>query len=144
MNKNFSPRPEDFRFAWANAYHLSILKVAELQHHSDIQLKLSLELLESGTERTEYFRTSLHSTGTVIINLLKKAGQDSEARIKDATSNLTRLAESLYYKEIQLREDTLQMKHQLQEDLINFKRAKIKFYGQPLWKRILQSLTGRE
>lgn len=144
MNEKFVLRSEDFRFTWANAYQLSILQVVELQIRTDRQLQLSHELLEAGAERTEYFRTSLRATVTVILEQLKMAGINSEARIKEATNTLIKRADSLYDREIRLREDTLKIKRQIQEDLTHLKRAKNIFYGQPLWKRLLQSFTGRD
>jgi len=45
---NYSLRPEDFRFAWANAYQTAILDVRDLQRQSDKQLWWESRVTEHG------------------------------------------------------------------------------------------------
>ena len=144
MDKNFIVRPEDFRFAWANIHHLSLTQVADLQYHADIQQKLSLEILATGVAQTKYFRESLYLTGTEIIQQLKKASRENEANINSAMSKLIERADSFYDREVRVHDRVLQDRRQLEDDIEIFEKAKKHFYGQSLWRRLLQSVTGRD
>lgn len=139
MTSNYSLRPEDFRFAWANAYHRSLMHVAELQQGADLQLKAAKDLLELSSEQTEFSRKNLYQTATVIIQQLQKAGDASEARIDAATQRLTESARGLFEKELQLRKETEQLANQLRQDRAQFQRERSRILNKPLWRRIFHA-----
>ena len=140
---NFSLRPEDFRFAWANAYQRALTHVADMQRCADIQLKVGKELIQLGAEQTEFSRTNLQKTAAVIIQELRQTASENEKRINVATRALLAQAEGLFDKEVLLRAQTRQMAQELTRERLEFERDKNAFLDQPLLLRLWRAFKFR-
>lgn len=135
-HSNFSLRPEDFRFAWANAYQHALVHVADMQRNADAQLKAGKDLIQLGAEQTEYSRSNLLKTAQIIVKQLREAGADSESRIHEATRTLLAQAQGLFDKEVALRAETERIALQLTRDRFEFERDKKAFLNQSLGLRL--------
>lgn len=135
-NSNFSLRPEDFRFAWANAYQHALVHVAEMQRCADTQLKAVKDLIQLGSEQTEFSRLNLQKTAGVIVQELQQAAQENEKRIDAATRGLLAQAQGLFDKEVALRAQTAEMVLQLAHDRRELERDKKALFGQSLGQRL--------
>lgn len=133
---NFSLRPEDFRFAWANAYQRALTHVADMQRCADIQLKVGKDLIQLGAEQTEFSRVNLQKTAAVIVEELRGAALQHEKRINEATRALLAQAQGLFDKEVLLRAQTEQMAQELTRERLEFDRDKRAFFGQSLGQRL--------
>lgn len=135
-HSNYSLRPEDFRFAWANAYQHALVHVAELQRCSDAQLKASKDLIELSAQQTEFSRVNLQKTAGVIVQDLRQAALENERRIDAATRKLMEQVQGLFDKEVLLRAQTEQMAQELTRERLEFDRNKRAFFGQSLGQRL--------
>lgn len=133
---NFSLRPEDFRFAWANAYQRALTHVADMQRCADIQLKVGKDLIQLGAEQTEFSRVNLQKTAGVIVEELRQAALENEIKINEATRALLAQAQGLFDKEVALRAQTMQLANELTRERLEFDRDKKAFMDQPLMLRL--------
>lgn len=140
---NFSLRPEDFRFAWANAYQRALTHVADMQRCADIQLKVGKDLIQLGAEQTEFSRTNLQKTAGVIIDELRQAALKNEKQINDATRTLVAHAQGLFDREVALRAETMQMAQELTRERLEFERDKRAFMDQSLGLRLWRAFKYR-
>lgn len=143
-NSNFSLRPEDFRFAWANAYQRALTHVADMQRCADIQLKASKDLIELSAQQTEFSRVNLQKTAGVIVQDLRQAALEKERRIDAATRRLMEQVQGLFDKEVALRAETERMALQLARDRFDFERDKRAFFGQSLGQRLWHAFKFKE
>ena len=142
-NNNFSLRPEDFRFAWANAYQRALTHVADMQRCADIQLKVGKELIQLGAEQTEFSRINLQKTAGVIIQELRQAASENENKINEATRALLAQTQGLFDREVLLRAQTEQMALELRRERLEFERDKRAFMDQSLVLRLWRAFKYR-
>lgn len=136
MSLDFIPRPEDFRFAWATAYRLSILQVDEMQRRADDQLKTSADLTKFSADQAEVSRANLQKTGSVLVQQLRQASIDSSTRIVAATNQLVEQSQALFEKEVALRAQTQKLAAQLVNDRRQLEKEKQLLFARPLWRRL--------
>lgn len=110
---NYLLRPEDFRFAWANAYQTAILDVRDLQRQSDKQLAALKDLADLSSKQSEFGRINLYKSATVLVEQLKQASADSQNRIDAATRQLEQHANWLLDREKKLQAATEKLTNQL-------------------------------
>lgn len=144
MQSSFSLRPEDFRFAWANAYQSALTHVAEMQRCADAQLKTAKDLIELSAQQTEFSRVNLQRTAGVIVQDLRQAALENERRIDAATRKLMEQVQGLFDKEVALRAETERMALQLARDRFDFERDKGAFFGQSLGQRLWHAFKFKE
>lgn len=113
MISNYSLRPEDFRFAWANAYQTAILDVRDLQRQSDKQLAALKDLADLSSKQSEFGRINLYKTATVLVEQLKQASADSQNRIDAATRLLEQHANWIVDRERKLEAKSEKLTRQL-------------------------------
>lgn len=136
MNSNYSLRPEDFRFAWANAYQRALVQVAEMQRDSDRQLNAVKDLLEVSAQQTEFGRTNLERSARVLVEMMRAMSIESASRIDEANRRLEEGANRLLARERQLLTETVQLVRQLAQDRQKLEIERAAIRDRSIWVRI--------
>jgi len=140
---NYSLRPEDFRFAWANAYQAAILDVRDLQRQSDKQLAALKDLADLSSNQSEFGRINLYRTATVIVEQLKQASADSQNRIDAATHRLVDHANWLLEREKKLQAASEKLTRELALERRKLQDELAKLQERSISRRLLRLLRPR-
>lgn len=136
MRSDIYLRPEDFRYAWVNAYRESLLQIAELQQNSDSQLRVSREMLERMIEQADYVRASFHEASVRIVDQMNHAHSKNEAAITAATQRLTRQSDSLFAAQKRYQTDTKNAELELARARSKFEALRMKYRSRSLFVRL--------
>lgn len=143
MTSNYSLRPEDFRYAWANAYQSALLDARDLQQQSERQLAAVKDLINLSTQQTEFGRVNLHKTASVIVDMLKRASADSETRIDTATSRLVDHSNWFMERERKLQAESEKLTQHLASELRKLQIEHAELLEKSIWKRLLDIFRPR-
>ncbi len=136
MMSHHSLTPEDFRYAWANAYQRALLDVGEIQRRSGIQLAVAQELLELSSAQAERGLANLHNTGTVLIDQLKQASIESQSRIDAATKRLLDHTNWILEQEKKLHAESDWLKRQLAHERRKLLDERDAMLERSIWSRL--------
>ncbi len=136
MKYSFIPRADDFRFAWANAFAISLEQVGELQDNGDCILRVSKDMLEQLVEQTDYLRASLTEARNRIVDQMQATHSKNLAATEAATQRLIKQADSNYLAQLRQQVETKSGERELEQKRAKFEAQRMKYVGESLWVRL--------
>ena len=140
MNYEFSVRPEDFRYAWANAYRMAVLQVIEMHKRADIQLKASYELCNIIEEKSELARDRLMKSSKLIVQNFGTTSERHEKLISLATEKLGEQVNRMKVQDAQLRDQMMGLIRQLSSEREKLEQVRARQFNQPFWRRVWSAI----
>jgi hypothetical protein len=135
MKSQNSIRPEDFKYAWINAYHLAILQVADIRKDIETEIDLSKKILN----KAHSVQLDIEKNSNEIVVSMKVAAEKASNSIEFATKMLMEKSDFLGKNLVNLnylKKTTDQKIIELAEDRKSFDDAVYSFYKKSVFQRI--------
>ena len=140
MDSIYTPRPEDFRLAWPNAYSQAMRLALELHRRSDQILMRSETLMRNSDISSERTRDNLYQTGTVFVAQVRKSGIESAKAIEMATDHFLKLVAEAQARDQKIRDEIRMEAQNLLKERQTLDKFKVRLNSRPLWERLWLAL----